>query len=465
MQLDEPLSAVPATAPITPGIWVAGRRMLTAGLVLIVVAAAFEALAVAATMPATAADLGGLSWYGWAFSAFMLANMVAVTLAGPEADRRGPAPPFVAGSALFIGGLLVAGIAPNMPILIGGRAIQGLGAGVISAVVYIVVGRGYAEAARPRMLAIISSAWVIPGLIGPALAGAIADLAGWRWVFLGLAPLPVIAAVMALPALRRLQPIPHDEGDDSRARQAEIRSAMMLAGGAGLLLGGLGFLAETPVLGLALLVGGAMLAVVALRRVLPAGTLRAAAGLPAAIAAMGLLNMAFFGVDAFVPLVLTEVRGLTVLTAGLTLTAATLTWTAASWVQAQLATRVRPGPIAISGLLLMLVGIAATAGAALPTVPALANLATWAIAGFGIGLAYSALSLAMLEKAEKGHEGRAAAALQIASQLGTALGAGVGGVIISSGNTTVTVERVLTQFLLMAGIAALGALAATRIGR
>jgi hypothetical protein len=60
-------------------------------------------------------------------------------------------------------------------------------------------------------------------------------------------------------------------------------------------------------------------------------------------------------------------------------------------VQAQLAPRVRPGPIAVAGLLFMLLGIAATAAAALPMVPALASIVTWGLAGFGIGLAFSAL--------------------------------------------------------------------------
>jgi hypothetical protein len=71
----------------------------------------------------------------------------------------------------------------------------------------------------------------------------------------------------------------------------------------------------------------------------------------------------------------------------------------------------------------------------------------------------------MLENAEKGREGRASSALQVATQLGTALGTGVGGVIIGSGSAIVTVERIVIQFLLMAVVAGIGALAAWRVGR
>ena len=91
-----------------------------------------------------------------------------------------------------------------MQVLVAARALQGLGAGVIGSIAYVAIARGYPDALKPQMLAIVSSASVIPGLIGPAISGAVADYAGWRWVFLGLAPLPVFAGLLTLPALRRL---------------------------------------------------------------------------------------------------------------------------------------------------------------------------------------------------------------------------------------------------------------------
>lgn len=461
--VEETFSSSPA---LPSGIWGAGRRMLTVGLVLIIVATAFEMLAVAATMPATARELGGLAWYGWAFSAFMLANMVAATVAGPEADRRGVAVPFIAGTLLFVAGLLIAGLAPTMPSLIIGRAVQGLGSGIIGAVVYIIVGRGYEADARPRMLAIISSAWVVPGMVGPGLAGMITEHIGWRWVFLGLIPLPLVAALMALPSLQRLAPAQRSfDTHDDRTRSNEIRMALVLATGAAMTISGLGWLIAAPLTGIALIAPGIIIAVVALRYVLPPGTLRAAPGLPAVIATMGLLNLSFFGVDAFVPLTLTAIRGLSVVTAGLALTAATLTWTAGAWMQERLVRRHPPGSIAAAGLLVMLIGIGATTTTIAPVAPPLLSIATWGIAGCGIGLAYSALSLAMLQNAASGHEGRASSALQIAGQLGTALGAGVGGVIIGSGEQGQTVEagRVALHFVLMSLLAGLAILTAHRV--
>src|SRR5207249_5575907 len=124
---------------------------------------AFEALAIATIMPLVVEDLGRISLYGWAFSAFLLADLVGIVIAGELADRFGPAVPFGAGLALFAVGLLIGGLAPSMPVLVAARAIQGFGAGAIPAVAYVVIGRTYPDALRPRLFAILSTAWVVPG--------------------------------------------------------------------------------------------------------------------------------------------------------------------------------------------------------------------------------------------------------------------------------------------------------------
>src|SRR5918996_5359677 len=160
---------------MTRSAWSPGRRLLTAGLVFMVTITAFEGLAVPTVLPATLHEFGGLPLYGWAFSGFFLASLVGITVAGLEADRRGAIAPLVAGALLFALGLLVAGLAAGMEWVVAGRVIQGLGAGAIFSIVYVIIGRGYESAAQPRMIAIISSAWVIPGLLGPAVAGYVAQ--------------------------------------------------------------------------------------------------------------------------------------------------------------------------------------------------------------------------------------------------------------------------------------------------
>lgn len=440
------------------GVWAPGIRSLTIGLLLTVSSTAFEALAVATVLPATVNDIGGLGLYGWAFSGFMLTNLFSITVSGRLIDRSGPATPFIAGSLLFGSGLVIAGLAGSMLMVVVGRAAQGLGAGAISSVAYVAVGRGYPAASKARMLAMLSSAWVIPGLIGPALAGAVADHIGWRWVFLGLAPLMAAAASLVVPALRGLANSPSTE-----TSRAGVSSALTLALATGAVLYGLD--AASSLLMLTLVGGGLALGVPALRALTPPGTLEARPGLPAAIAAMALLSFSFFGAEAFLPLALTTVRGQSTTMAGIVLTAATLAWTAGAWTQARLdASWTRRG-LAVLGLLLTFTGVAGTSLSLLPSVPIALASVTWAIAGMGIGIAYSTITLVVLESAPAGNEGSASAAMQLGNVLGVALGTGLGGAILnmapsSNGTQVIGIALVDISAVIAAG---LGAVAASRL--
>jgi MFS family permease len=440
------------------GIWSSRYRALTIGIILTVVGSAFEALAVATTMPVTVQELGGLALYGWVFSAFMLTNLIGITVAGGEADRYGPARPFIFGVILFMIGLIISGLAPSMPILIAGRAVQGFGGGVLGSVVYVVVARGYPEEAKPRMLAVLSSAWVVPGLVGPAIAGFVAEHIGWRWVFLGLAPLTPLAALLALPAIRQL-----NQSVNISRNWRRIGAAAQLAIGVGLALAGpaLGSLAIT-VLFVAL---GVVVAAPALRRLLPEGTLRLRPGLPAAIVAAGLANLSFFGTDSFIPLMLTALRGLSPALAGLVLTAATITWTTGSWLQAHYAAHQSRRRMVTIGFMIMAVGIASVMALLLPVVPALLGPVLWGVAGLGMGLAYATISLTVLETAPKGQEGTATSAMQLTNMLGTALGAGIGGAIVGSTehNSQPSAGHMLAQFALMVVVALFGVFVARRL--
>jgi MFS family permease len=401
---------------------------MTAGLVAMITAVGFEGLAVPTVLPDTLDDLGGLALYGWAFSGFWLANLVGITLAGSESDRRGPLRPFVAGTASFALGLLVAALAPNMATVVAGRVIQGLGAGAIGAVTYVLIARGYDPPARPRMIAIISSAWVVPGLVGPGLAAVVSEQLSWRWVLGGLAPLlPLVAAVVVV-SMRRLPPLPETLAGAGRAGR-DIRDSLLLAIGAGLALGAATLGASW--LAVPMAAAGIGLAAVALPRLLPAGSLTASSGRGATVAGVALISVAFLGAEAFVPLAVSSVRGAGLVAGGLSLTAAALTWSIGSWVQARwAATGARRLPVA-AGFGLVLVGILIEALVPLTSLPIWLAPLGWAIGGLGMGIGYSMLALVTLETAPEGGEGAASAAMQLAEALGIAAGTGAAGAVIS----------------------------------
>ena len=418
------------------GLMAPQRRALTVGLVLTITFVASEALAVVTVMPVVARDLGGLRLYGWVFSGFMLGSVIGIVAAGREADRRGPAVPFVAGVVLFGAGLALAGLAPSMGVLVAGRVLQGVGAGAVPSVAYAAIGRSLPGTLRPRMMAVLSTAWVAPGLAGPAVSAEVARLFGWRWVFLGLLPIVAVAGTIAVPALIRLGPPASGGAEEHRmidgfrtaAGATLILAGLTLAAGSGAGPGRLGAILG----GVALIAAGAAVGLPALRRLVPPGTLTARAGLPATILSRGLLTFTFFGADAYVTLAVTAVRHRTPVVAGIAVTGATVAWTAGAWIQARLSESWEGRRLVRTGLVIVLAGIAGMVLVLLPGVPVAEGLAAWSVAGLGIGLAYAPISLMMLQKAPPGQEGRASASLNLADVLGTAIGIGVGGAAVAA---------------------------------
>jgi MFS family permease len=410
------------------GAWAPERRLLTAGLIGLVTAAAFEGMAVPTILPVMVRELGGLDLYGWAFSAFWLTNIIGITLAGSDADRQGPARSLVVGTVLFAAGLVVSGVADSMPLVIAGRAIQGFGSGAIGSVVYASIARAYAPSARPRMIALVSSAWVVPGLIGPAAAGFLADAASWRWVFLGIV-VPVLA--MGAAVYPQLAPLGRAERAAEPARRHSRRAldATQLAIGSTLLLTALSV--GQPAIAVVLAAAGGVMAVAALRHLLPRGSLRLAAGRPSVVVTIFVVGFAFFGTEAYVPLTVVEMRGGSVTLGGLALSAAAVTWATGAWLQARAAAASIRRTVVVIGAALIAVGIGITSLVLIPSAPLIVAAIGWGVAGLGMGLAYSMLALLMLESAPPGEEGISSAALQLMFTLGTAFGAGVGGAVIA----------------------------------
>jgi MFS family permease len=446
------------SAETTPdGVWAHGRRALTTGLVFTVTLVAFESLAVTTILGVIDDDLHDLTMLGFVFPAYFLGSLFGAIAAGYDADRKGPARPFVIGLALFALGLLGGGLAPNLVVLVGMRAVQGVGGGAIPALAYVAIGRAYPAELQPRMFAVLSTAWVVPGLIGPAISAAVAAAVGWRWVFLGLLPLVALASAMTTGALRELGPPRGEEPEDRRPR------ALVLVVGAAMVLAGVAL--RVPVLAVVFVVVGGVIGARAYLRLVPAGTTRLATGLPAAIGLRGLTTFAFFGTDAYVAYTVDKARDSGLFVGGLALTAATLTWTTGSWIAERRVRALGPARFVRVGMIVITAGIGVMVCVAHFDVPVELAIVAWAVAGLGMGLAYSPTSLVTLAQADEGAEGSASASLQVSDQLGVALGTGVTGAIVAAGSAldATTGNALAVAFLVCAAVAVFTSVAAVRL--
>jgi MFS family permease len=434
------------------------HRLTTAGLLMLVTFVAFESMAVATAMPTAVTELDGLAWYGWPFSAYLVASVFGMVVGGDTDDRRGSRTALLAGVAIFAAGLLAGGLSGHMAVFVGARAVQGVGGGIIAVSLYVVAGRAYRPELRPRLFAAFSAAWVLPAVVGPLLAGLITTHLGWRWVFLGMLPLIGLGLALLLPALRRFGTAQPASGPATARRWWALLAGLGVAA-----LQYAGQRLDLLAVGIAV-VGGVVL-VVGLRPLLPAGTARVRPGLPAVIGARGLLAGAFFGMDALLPLSLTQLHGYSPTAAGVPLTAGAIGWALASQLQGRRPDMARVVLLRV-GFVLLAAGLAGTALVAVPGLHGWPSYLTWAVAGLGMGLGMPSLSVLLIDQSAEHRRGGDSAAFQIADVTGSALCVGVVGVLVAAataGHLSLP-AAVLVAVGVLTALAVLGAGVAPRAG-
>ncbi|MGH3693074.1 MAG: MFS transporter [Pseudonocardiaceae bacterium] len=452
------MSAVPDAEPVATGrsdLFGPSRRTTTIGVLLLISMVAFEAMGVGTAMPALVADLGAVSLYAWPFVAFMAAGVFGTVLGGRWCDLAGPRIPLVAAPALFGVGLLVAGTATGMPQLLVGRVLQGWGAGVLTVAVYVLIAVVYPERTRPALFGLMSSAWVLPSLIGPPLAGVVSERLSWHWVFLGLIPVVALAIGLVVPAARRL-----DAPDPGRSPTLRRRGLVLAALCAAVGVCALSWASQRLSTSAAVVAGAALVLLVgSVRRLLPPGVFRGRRGVPTVVAARGLLSGVFFAANSYLPLILTNTHRWTLTAAGIPLLVASLGWSAASGWQGRHPDLPRHRLLRI-GFSLLTAGVAGL----LLVAPAWGTpwLAPplWGIAGIGMGLGYSAASFLLLQQSGTQEVGFNTSALQMSDQLSTAILIGIGGALLA-----VLGSPAIALPVLLAVLVGLGVFGAVLAGR
>lgn len=170
-----------------PGKTIVGAALLALFL------GAMDALVMSAAMPTIITELGGIHLYAWVYSAYFLARAVSLPVFGKLCDLFDTKKLFLFSIGLFILSSMAAGAAPAMSFLIAARVFQGVGAGGVFALVYVVLSEVSAPAQRVKTLSLASSIWGISSVIGPTLGGFIVTYFSWRWIFYINVPLGILS--------------------------------------------------------------------------------------------------------------------------------------------------------------------------------------------------------------------------------------------------------------------------------
>ncbi|MCC2592367.1 MFS transporter [Tessaracoccus sp. OS52] len=433
-----------------------GRRKLLLGLFLSVFGVAFEMIGIATALPTVMAQFEASHLYAWAFSTFIIGQLLSTMLAGRLADRRGPLPPMLAGFALFLTGLVVATLAPSVWLLLLARFIQGLGAGGLNLSLYVTIAMVFSGPERSTVLGWISFIWLLPAFVGPPLAAGLTTIT-WRLVFALMVPFLLVAAALALPSMRRVQQTFRPGESTPGVAWWAILMVSVAPGFIQLAGEGLGIWSAVAA------VVGVLGLVLGLGRVMPPAIRLLGRGLGAVVTSRALQAGSFFAAEAFLLLVLKELRGLSPLQAGLVLTIGSVSWSLGAWLQSRAWIRLRRDQLISTGTALVLFGLLVIVGFIQWEWPVLVALSGWLFAGLGMGVQLPSTAVATMDLSGAHEQGANNAGLQLAEGLGNALMTAIAGAIYAALLPALH-SSFLAVFVMLAGLCALGLLVTLRIG-
>jgi EmrB/QacA subfamily drug resistance transporter len=402
--------------------------LVTIGIMLSLFLASMESTVVATAMPTIVGQLGGLENYSWVFSAFMLVSTTTVPLYGKLSDVYGRRKLYVLAMALFLLGSVLCGLATTLTQLILARALQGIGAGGIMPLAFILIGEMFSLEQRTRMQGVFSGVWGVSSIAGPLLGGFIVDNLSWRWIFyINVFPGLLAGALVAF-AWR-------DRAYSHERPAVDYTGAALLSASVALLLLGLMELGTSQSW---IFIASAFALFVILFQVerraadpiLPIALFRDK--LFSTATAHGLFTgWAIFGTISFIPLFVQSALGASPTQAGITITPMLLGWVGASIIGTRILLKVGYRRLSLIGTSVFVLGAFLLAFFGANSTQTLVMVFV-TMMGMGMGFAIPAFVIAVQTTVERRHLGVATSMLQFSRSMGGTLGVSVMGAALSA---------------------------------
>jgi len=214
-----------ASHPVPPPLDHATIRAIVAGIMLAMFLSALEQTIVAPALPAIGRTLGGIDDLSWVVTAYLLAATATTPLFGKLSDIYGRRAVLLLAICIFVGGSVVCALAPTIWVLIGARALQGIGGGGLLPIAQTIIGDLLSPRERPIIQGRTSIMFMSASILGPVLGGLLTDHVHWSLIFWINLPLGLIAVVMTERALRHL---PRND----RPHQLDVVGAVFMVGAA-----------------------------------------------------------------------------------------------------------------------------------------------------------------------------------------------------------------------------------------
>lgn len=436
------MSSIETTAPLKSAsiFTLFSPRLLPATLMLGggVTLYAVESYITATIAPSIVRDIGGLELFSWMTTLFVAAGVLGSITVATRPKGIGLRAVYVAAALTFGVGSLACAIAPTMPVLLIGRAVQGYGSGMLSGLAYAFIRFIYPEPLWRRASTLYAAIWGVATVLGPTLGGLFAAGSAWREAFLILVP---VAVLMALSG-RWLLPDVADDRIDTRTPLIQIillLTAVLFVSIAGTIEDG----SYKMVLIAASIVLVATMVLIERKsevRLLPYGAVMLSnpiARLYLTIFTMMLVLTS----DIYIPYFLQTLHGVTPLVSGYLVALVALGWTIAAFFSASLSGK-QAVVVIISGCILETAATASLIPFLATNTPfdTIVRFAPAVIAmflmGFGVGLGWAHLVTRIIGIARRTEQDKASAAISMTQSLGGAFGAALAGVIVNGAGLT-----------------------------